>query len=194
MLAASSVWRSTILKAGCVLPGHALAQIVTQSHQQCGLCEGAIYRELLKSFTTMKDVAWHEIVWCGDNVPAARKHHTLTAFGDKSGRACLFGGECVPGSRRRHFLNDVWILHLSPVKAQAKWQRVVTDGPAPCSRCRHDAVISRNRVLIVHGGLLEEGCALCVCACVCVHACVCACACVVFSYLLMSNHGMFSFY
>ena len=158
VLAAASSWQSAILNAGCVLPAHILPQIVTKIRKQRGLCDGAIYRELLKSFTTMEAVGWHKIVWGTEKVPTARKYHTLTAFGDYSGRACLFGGHCVSGSQRDRLLNDVWILHVSPFKAQARWQRVLTgDGPSPPRRCHHHAVISRNRILIVHGGLLEQG-------------------------------------
>ena len=61
VLVASSAWQSVMLKAGCVLPVHILAQIVTRIRKKRALCDGAIYRELLKSFGTMEATAWHEV-------------------------------------------------------------------------------------------------------------------------------------
>ena len=188
-----------MVNAGCRLPAHVLARIVTQSRQR-GLCDGAIYRGLLKSFVTMEGVAWHEILLRDDecdaevavarllNSPLPRIYHTLTAFGDNTGRACLFGGRHVFGRiNNSTLLNDVWILHLSLHKKQAIWQEVKTRGVAPRRRCHHDATISRNRFLIIYGGLDDTGSVLFVRACVCMSVCICLCMCVLM-YVCMCVH------
>lgn len=99
--------------------------------------------------------AWHEAEVDGP-VPSARLWPSLTPLEGGSARLFMFGG--INASTGR-MLNDAWLLELpSPQREKAIWRRLDVFGDLPPGRAHHDAVLVQGRFIVVHGGLLGNGC------------------------------------
>uniref|UniRef100_A0A7S4RZ93 Uncharacterized protein n=1 Tax=Alexandrium monilatum TaxID=311494 RepID=A0A7S4RZ93_9DINO len=115
---------------------------------------GALQRRIA-SLRALEAAEWREL-WIEGAAPAARLFHSLSSLGRGSRRLCLFGGVSAASG---NMLDDTWLLEMPSTPDQAaRWRRVDTRGLRPPGRAHHDAVVVMERWLIVHGGLLENGC------------------------------------
>lgn len=112
----------------------------------------AILRQRIGRLNQLDDATWYEAKVEGPR-PCARVFESLTDVGGKD-QLVMFGGT---SPYEEQLFSDLWILNV-PRNGQPYWKLLETYGDAPPARAHHDAVVVSSRWLVVHGGLLENGC------------------------------------
>lgn len=114
----------------------------------------AVLQRRIDNLRSLEGAAWCELTIDG-RCPPGRLWHSLATIGNKES-ICMFGGV---DARSGRMLDDTWLLELplTPDSA-ARWRQLKPRGARPPPRAHHDACVVEGRWLVVHGGLLENGC------------------------------------
>lgn len=112
-------------------------------------------RRRISSLQARETASWREVPTEGP-APAARLWHSLTPLGEGGRLLCLFGGVAAATGG---VLDDAWLLEMPATPDQpGRWTQLRPRGRLPPGRAHHDAVVVQGRWLVVHGGLLDNGC------------------------------------